>query len=124
MKFYTKYDIAPYSGVEMNPFDAVDRLSYVDTTQQIVSFLKAGVNMRLQRAQLLIDQDGGAALNAPSATVYAPDVAEAFAQLHRLQDELKENQKKLTMKREEALKQKASSVSPEKGVDNDLPSNT
>lgn len=124
MKFYTKYDVEPYSGVEMNPFDAVDRLSYVDTTQQIVSFLKAGVNMRLRRAQLLIDQDGGAALNAPSTTVYAPDVAEAFAQLHKLQDELKDNQEKLTKQREEALKAKAESVSPEKGVVNDLPSST
>lgn len=121
MTFVTKYTVAPYNGVEMNPYDAVDRLTYVDTTQQIVSFLRAGVNMRLQRSQTMIDS--GADLNAPMTTVYAPDVAEAFAQLHKLQDELKENQRKLTEQREAAIKVKAS-VSPEKGADSDLPSNT
>lgn len=123
MKFYTKYDVPPFKGCEMNPYDAVDRLSYVDTTQQIVSFLKAGVNMRLQRAQLMIQESGGAALNAPTTTVYAPDVAEAFAQLHRLQDDLKENQRILTEKRNAELAVK-SEVSPEKGAVSDLPSVT
>lgn len=124
MKFFTKYDVPPFKGVEMNPYDSVDRLTYVDTTQQIVSFLKAGVNMKLRRAQLMVDANGGAALNAPSATVYAPDVAEAFAQLHKLQDELENNKRILTAKREEAIAKAKASQSPEKGADSDLPSST
>lgn len=89
-KFLTKFDIKHFEGIEMNPYDAVDRLSYVDSTTQIVRMLKAGVNMRLQNSQLYA-YDGD--MNAPSMPVYAPDITAAYKQLHEMQDKLKENQR-------------------------------
>lgn len=86
-KFFTKYDVYPFSGCTMNPYDAVDRLSYMDTTQQIVSMLRAGARLRLR------DNDGfkGEDFNAPSMPVYTPDIAVAQRMLNSLSDELKAN---------------------------------
>lgn len=119
-RFLTKFDIEHFNGVEMNPYDAVDRLSYVDSTTQIVRMLQAGVNMKLQRSQLMtVDGD----MNAPSMPVYAPDIADAYRQLHEMQDKLKENQR-LKTEALEAAKKQAENVTSKEGADSDLPSAT
>lgn len=92
-RFLTKYDLKHFDGVVMNPYDAVDRLSYVDSTTQIVRMLKAGVNLRLQNSQLYA-YDGD--MNAPSMPIYAPDISAAYKQLHEMQDKLKENERLYT----------------------------
>ena len=51
-KFRTKFNVPRFDGCVMNPYDAVDRLSYVDSTTQIVKMFQAGVNMKLQNSQL------------------------------------------------------------------------
>lgn len=121
-KFVTKFDVTPFAGCEMNPYDAVDRLSYVDSTTQIVRMLSAGVNMRLQNSQLMCT-DGD--MNAPSMPVYAPDISVAYAKLHEMKEQLKENQRLKTeaLEKLKADKLKAE-VSPDKGTNSDLPSST
>lgn len=111
-KFITKYDIQHFNGCEMNPYDAVDRLSYVDSTTQIVRMMKAGVNMRLQNSQLTA-YDGD--MNAPSMPVYAPDISQAYKELHELQDKLKENQRLYT----EQLKRAKEAVATGKSTTGD-----
>ena len=120
-KFRTKFDVQHFDGCKMNPYDAVDRLSYVDSTTQIVSMLKAGVSARLQRSQLMTDELD---LNSPSMPVYAPDIADAYRQLHQMQDELKENERKRSEAYKAAIAAKAAQQSPEKGAVSDLPSST
>lgn len=93
-RFFTKYHPSFYfgsDGVQMNPYDAVDRLSYIDSTTQIVRMMQAGVNLKLQNSQLM-SYDGD--MNAPSIPVYAPDISVAYKRLHELKDELKENERK------------------------------
>lgn len=112
-RFLTKYDIKHFNGVEMNPYDAVDRLSYVDSTTQIVRMLKAGVSMKLRRSQLIGSEDD---MNCPAMPVYAPDIADAYRQLHEMQDKLKENQRLQTEALEKArleAQKKDQVVSPE-----------
>lgn len=121
-KFKTKFDMVPYRGTVMNPYDAVDRLSYVDSTTQIVEMMKAGVSAKLRRAQLIGDETD---LNAPATPVYAPDIAVAYKQLHELQDQLKENQRLKAEKfKAEYEKKLAAMQSPVKGTISDLPSST
>lgn len=121
-KFLTKYDIKHFNGVDMNPYDAVDRLSYVDSTTQIVRMLQAGVSMKLQRSQLW-SFDGD--MNAPSLAVYAPDIADAYRQLHEMQDKLKENQRLKSEALKAALETKNNgNVTSEEGANSDLPSAT
>lgn len=123
-KFLTKFDIKPSVGIEMNPYDAVDRLSYVDSTTQIVRMLRAGVSAKLRNSQLMT-YDGD--MNAPSMPIYAPDIADSYRQLHELQDRLKENQRAKTeamMKAQEEAKKKASGVTSNEGATSDLPSGT
>lgn len=110
MNFRTKFNVPRREGSMMNPYDAVDRLSYVDSTTQIVRMLKAGVNMRLQNSQLMA-YDGD--MNAPSMPVYAPDISTAYRELHEMQDKLKENQRLYTERLQaakEAAKQSAAGV--------------
>lgn len=119
-RFLTKFDIKRFNGCEMNPYDAVDRLSYVDSTTQIVRMLQAGVNMKLQRSQLMtIDGD----MNAPSMPVYAPDIADAYRQLHEMQDKLKENQR-LKTEALEQLKKQQENVTSKEDANSGLPSGT
>lgn len=122
MKFYTKYDQKPFEGSVMNPYDAVDRLSYVDSTVQIVEMLKAGVSAKLRASQMMCTEGD---LNAPSVSVYAPDIADAYRQLHKLQDDLKENERQRSEAYRKAMDAKlAAQQSPEKGAISDLPSST
>lgn len=86
-RFLTKFIMTPFEGCVMNPYDAVDRLSYVDSTTQIVRMLSAGVNLRMRNSQGMQEVD----FNAPSAVVYAPDVAEAQTMLNELEETLKYN---------------------------------
>lgn len=119
-KFLTKFDIKRFDGCTMNPYDAVDRLSYVDSTTQIVKMLQAGVNMKLQRSQLMtVDGD----MNAPAMPIYAPDIADAYRQLHDMQDRLKENQR-LKSEALDELKRQQLEVTSKEGANSDLPTAT
>lgn len=88
-RFYTKYDVPSFGGCVMNPFDAVDRLSYVDTTTQIVRMLQAGADLKLKRNQGFSDED----FNAPSMQVYPPDIADSQRRLNEFQQKLKDSAK-------------------------------
>lgn len=86
-KFFTKFNLLPVKHALYNPNDAVDRLTYVDTTQQITRMLQAGVNLKLRNNQGLSGED----FNAPAMPVYAPDVAISQRMINTYRDELKAN---------------------------------
>lgn len=111
-RFYTKFDmqVTRYDGCIMNPIDAVDRLSYVDTTQQIVKMLNAGANLRMRNNQGYDSED----FNAPSMPVYTPDIADAQRRIRSFNDELKYNAAKRSAEFEASRAEKTT----DKPVDN------
>lgn len=103
-RFFTKYDVqdTPYHGVVMNPVDAVDRLSYVDTTQQIVRMMQAGANLRMRNNQGYQSED----FNAPAMPVYTPDLADAQRRVKTFTDNLKENARIRSLEFERSQREK------------------
>lgn len=89
-KFYTKFELVPHEVTIYNPVDKVDRLTYVDTTQQITRMLQAGVNLKLRANQGLSGED----FNAPAMPIYSPDVALSQKMINDYKEELKANAEK------------------------------
>ena len=106
--FVTKFNIRPAVWPDYNPNDAVDRLTYVDTTQQISRMMQAGANLRMRNAQGLSGED----FNAPSTPIYAPDVCEAQKMINEYKDNLKRNAEELTAAYEAAKEASANEELP------------
>lgn len=96
-----------------NPVDAVDRLTYVDTTTEITRMLQAGASLRMRNAQGLEGED----FNAPSMCVYAPDISESARMINDYKNALKENAEKRTRELQELSKAEVADVHPEEGAD-------
>ena len=92
MTFKTRFTVGRAHWPVYNPNDAVDRLTYVDTTQQITRMLQAGANLKLRNNQGLSGED----FNSPAMPVYSPDVAISQKMINQYQEELKTNAEKRT----------------------------
>lgn len=89
MQFYTKYKLIDRVIRELSPLDKVDRVSYLDTNQQIRSFINAGHSLALARAKALQGlYTGDEEDNFPSSPVYAVDPLVASKMSDVLQTEL------------------------------------
>lgn len=86
-RFFSKFNVFRNEHALYNPVDAVDRLTYVDTTQQIARMMQAGVNLKLRSNQGLTGED----FNAPSMPVYAPDIALSQKMINCYKEDLKAN---------------------------------
>lgn len=114
--FRTKFNMTPAVWPSYNPVDAVDRLTYVDTTQQITRMLNAGASMRMRNSQGLKGED----FNAPAMPVYAPDISQSTRMIKEYKEALKENAERKTAELKAKIGIKADPTAdshPEKGDD-------
>lgn len=89
MQFYTKYKLSDRVIRELSALDKVDRLSYLDTNQQIRSFINAGHSLALARAKALQGlYSGEEDDDFPSSPVYQVDPVVASKMSDVLHSEL------------------------------------
>ena len=87
--FYTKFNKPTRVRCLYDPYDAVDRLTYVDTTVQISRMMQAGVNLAFRANQGFptVDLDND---NSPVAPVYNVDPALSANMIKEYKQKLKD----------------------------------
>lgn len=89
MHFYSKYDLLAPVERQLSAIDKVDRVSYLDTNQQIRAFVSAGHSLALARAKALQGfYDGDETDDVPASPVFPVDPVDAARMSDVLQDEL------------------------------------
>lgn len=88
--FYTKFIKPTRVCCLYDPYDAVDRLTYVDTTVQISRMMQAGVNLAFRSNQGLPTGDFEND-NSPAAPVYTVDPALSANMIKSYKQSLKDN---------------------------------
>lgn len=93
MQFYTKYKLKSRNERLYSAIDKVDRLSYLDTNQQIRSFINAGNSLTMARARALQGlYTGSEDDDFPSSPVYPVDPVDAGRMSEVLLNELQSRQ--------------------------------
>lgn len=100
--FYTRFHKPKREDVFMDPFDKVDRLTYLDTTVQITRMMQAGVNLAFRKEQGL-PYDGSDDFD-PSVPVFPIDPAVSAQRMKEYRQTLKD---RAEAKREQAKKEEA-----------------
>lgn len=86
--FYTRFHKVPREVDLYDPFDKVDRLTYLDTTVQITRMMQAGVNLAFRREQGL-PYDGSDDFD-PSVPVFPIDPAISAQRMKEYRQALKD----------------------------------
>lgn len=95
--FFTRFHKPKREDVLMDPFDKVDRLTYLDTTVQITRMMQAGVNLAFRKEQGL-PYDGSDDFD-PSIPVFPIDPAISAQRMKEYRQTLKD---RAEAKREQA----------------------
>lgn len=105
--FYTRFHKPKREDVFMDPFDKVDRLTYLDTTVQITRMMQAGVNLAFRKEQGF-PYDGTDDFD-PSIPVFPIDPAISAQRMKEYKQALKD---RAEAKREQAKKEANPSETP------------
>lgn len=87
-KFFTRFHKVPREVDLYDPYDKVDRLTYLDTTVQITRMMQAGVNLAFRREQAL--PYDGTDDSDPCVPVYTVDPALSAQQMKSYRQALKD----------------------------------
>lgn len=96
--FYTRFHKVPREVDLYDPFDKVDRLTYLDTTVQITRMMQAGVNLAFRKEQGL-PYDGTDDFD-PSIPVFPVDPAISAQRMKEYRQALKD---RAEAKRQQAI---------------------